>query len=94
MASSSVKDSSGYDIRKFDGSNSGLWKEQIQDILVQKKQKAPISFAMRQAAVTEHFQVTQYEWEELDAKKRSTIQLNNDVLGYFIVKVCPSTHAT
>ena len=60
MASSSAKDSSGFDIRKFDGSNFGLWKEQIQDILVQKKQRKkkqrePIAFATRQAALTEHF---------------------------------------
>ena len=76
MASSSAKDSSGFDIRKFDGSNFGLWKEQIQDILVQKKQRAPIAFATRQAALTEHFQVTQFEWEELDAMARSTICLH------------------
>ena len=76
MASSLAKGSSGFDIRKFDGSNFGLWKEQIQDILVQKKQRAPIAFATRQEAQTEHFRCTQYEWEELDAMARSTIRLH------------------
>ena len=55
MASSSAKDSSGFDIRKFDGSNFGLWKENIQDIMVQKKQRAPIAFATRQTSQIEHF---------------------------------------
>ena len=94
MASSSAKDSSGFDIRKFDGSNFGLWKEQIQDILVQKKQRAPIAFATRQAALTEHFQVTQFEWEELDAMARSTIRLHLAESVYFIVLDCPTVHAT
>ena len=94
MALLSAKDSSGFDIRKFDGSNFGLWKEQIQDILVQKKQKAPISFATRQAATTEHFQVTQYEWEELDAMARSTIHLHLAKLVYFTILNCATVHAT
>ena len=55
MASSSAKDSSVFDIKKFDGSNFALWKEQIQDILVQKKQRAPIAFATREATLMEHF---------------------------------------
>ena len=94
MASSSAKDNSGFDIRKFDGSNFGLWKEQIQDILVQKKQRAPIAFATRQAALTEHFQVTQFEWEELDAMARSTIRLHLAESVYFTVLDCPTVHAT
>ena len=81
----SVKDSSMFDIKKFDGSNFALWKEKIQDILVQKKQRAPIAFATRQVALTEHFQVTQFEWEELDAMARSTICLHLAELVYFTV---------
>lgn len=34
---SSMKDRDVYDIKKFDGLKFALWKEQIQDILVQKK---------------------------------------------------------
>ena len=32
-----------YNIRKFDGTNFSMWKEQIKDVLVQKKQLKPIS---------------------------------------------------
>ena len=31
-----------YNIRKSDGTNFSLWKEQIKDVLVQKKQLKPI----------------------------------------------------
>ena len=37
-----------YDIKKFDGSNFALWKEQIQDVLVQKKQRLPILHGQRE----------------------------------------------
>ena len=58
-----------YDIKKIDGSNFALWKEQIQDILVQKKQRLPILHAQR----AEHMGLTQVQWDELDAMARSTI---------------------
>ena len=90
---SSAKDSIVFDIKKFDGSNFALWKEQIQDILVRKKQRAPIAFATRQAALTEHL-VTQFEWEELDAMARSTIHLHLVESIYFIVLDCAIAHAT
>lgn len=91
---SSTKDSSVFDIKKFDGSNFVLWKEQIQDILVQKKQRAPIVFATRQATLTEHFPLTQFEWDELDAMARSTICLHLAESVYFIVLDCTTAHAT
>ena len=91
---SSTKDNSVFDIKKFDGSNFALWKEQIQDILVQKKQKAPIVFATRAAALTEHFQVTQFNWDKLDAMARSTIRLHLAVSVYFRVLDCATVHAT
>eukprot|EP00250_Pteridium_aquilinum_P021200 c25051_g1_i1 orf=1172-1807(-) len=91
---SSMKDRDVYDIKKFDGSNFALWKEQIQDILVQKKQKAPILFANRAAALTEHFQVTQYDRDELDAMARSTIRLHLAESVYFTVLDCNTAHAT
>ena len=37
-----------YDIKKFDGSNFALWIQQIQDVLVQKKQRLPILYAQRE----------------------------------------------
>lgn len=91
---SSMKEGNVFHIKNLDGSNFALWKEQIHDILVQKKQRAPISFATRQAALTEHFQVTQYEWEELDALARSTIYLHLAESVYFTVLDCPTSHAT
>ena len=83
-----------FDIKKFDGSNFALWKEQIQDILVQKKQIAPITFATREAALTKPFQVTQFEWEELDAMARSTIRLHLAKPIYFTILDCATMHAT
>ena len=50
-----MKERDVYDIKKFDGLNFALWIEQIQDILVQKKQKALILFATKAMALTEHF---------------------------------------
>ena len=41
------RDKDVYDIKKFDASNFALWKEQIQDVLVQKKQILPILHATR-----------------------------------------------
>ena len=40
---SSSRERELYNIKKFDGTNFNLWKEQIQDVLVQKKQLKPIS---------------------------------------------------
>ena len=41
------KDRDVYDIKKFDDSNFALWKEPIQDVLVQKKQRLPICYNAR-----------------------------------------------
>lgn len=60
-----------YDITKFDGTNFQLYKNQMQDVLVQKKQKLPILYAAR----SEEMNLTQIEWEELDELCRSTIRL-------------------
>ena len=70
MASSRDKDV--YDIKKFDGLNFVLWKEKIQDVLVQKKQRLPILHATR----TEQMNMTQFAWDELDALCRSMIRLH------------------
>ncbi|MCO5563294.1 hypothetical protein L7F22_016933 [Adiantum nelumboides] len=42
---STSKDRDIYDIIKLDGTNFQLWKNQMQDVLVQKKQKLPIIYA-------------------------------------------------
>ena len=67
MVSTTTRDV--YDIKKFDGSNFSLWKEQIQNVLVQKKQRLPILHAER----GEDMGLTQVQWDELDALARSTI---------------------
>ena len=43
---STIKERDIYDIKKFDGTNFQLWKNQMQDVLVQKKQKLPIMYAV------------------------------------------------
>ena len=79
-----------YDIRKFDGNNFALWKEQMQDVLVQKKQRLPIM----QATCTENLGMTQIEWEELDALARSTIRLDLVESVYFTVLECATAYVT
>ena len=61
-----------YDIHKFDGNNFALWKEKMQDVLVQKKQR----LAIMQATRTENLGMTQIDWDELVALARSTIRLH------------------
>ena len=50
-----MKERDVYDIKKFDGLNFALWIEQIQDILVQKKQMDRILFANRSMTLTEYY---------------------------------------
>ena len=77
-----------YDIKKFDGSNFALWKEQIQDVLVQKKQRLPILHAER----GEDMRLNQAQWDELDAMARSTIRLHLSESVYFTILECKSAH--
>ena len=86
----SSRDKDVYDIKKFDGSNFALWKEHIQDILLQKKQRLPILQATR----IEHMNMTQFEWDELDALCRSMIRLYLAELAYFTVLEFATSHAT
>ncbi|MCO5601389.1 hypothetical protein L7F22_055509 [Adiantum nelumboides] len=69
---STSKDRDICDIKKFDGTNFQLWKNKMQDLLVQKKQKLPIIYATR----IEEMNLTQFQWEELDKLCRSTIRLH------------------
>ena len=79
-----------YDIHKFDGNNIALWKEQMQDVLVQKKQRLPIMQATR----TENLGMTHIEWDELDAMAKSTIRLYLAESIYFTILECAKTYAT
>ena len=76
---STTKERDIYDIKKFDGTNFQLWKNQMQDVLVQKKQKLSIIYG----AHTEEMNLTQFQWEELDELCRSTIRLHFTESVYF-----------
>ena len=69
MSSSSEREL--FNIGKFDGTNFSLWKEQIQDELVQKKQLKPIS-----RPSTKPVDMSDANWAELDALAKSTIRLH------------------
>ncbi|MCO5601379.1 hypothetical protein L7F22_055499 [Adiantum nelumboides] len=75
-----LKESDVYDIKKFDGTNL-FWKNQMQDVLVQKKQKLPIMYLER----TEQMNMTQFHWNELDELCKSTIRLQLAKSIYFFV---------
>ena len=60
-----------YNIRKFDGTNFSMWKEQLKDVLVQKKQLKPISEPTAKPA-----DMSKEDWAELDALTKSTIRLH------------------
>ena len=84
------KERNVYDMRKFDGNNFALWKEQMQDVLVQKKQRLPIMHA----TCTENLGMTQIEWDELDAMARATIRLHLAESVYFMILECATTYGT
>ena len=68
MASSSK--SSLFNIEKMDGRNFPLWKEQIYNVLVQKKQVRPIKLKGIKPEGT-----SDIDWQDLDELARSTIML-------------------
>ena len=84
MASSSEKDV--YNIRKFDGTNFPIWKEQIHDVLIQKGQLEPLMDR-------EEGMYTDGEWKKLDAKARSTIRLHLAESVYFTIVGEPTAKA-
>ena len=74
-----------YSIRKFDGTNFPIWKEKIQDVLIQKGQLQPLH--EREEGIIDA------EWKMLDAKARSTIRLLLAELVYFTIVGEPTTKA-
>ena len=87
-----------YNIRKFDGTNFSMWKEQIKDVLVQKKQLKPIS-----GPTAKPPGMSQEDWAELDALAKSTVKLHLAESVYFTMvsettsfnlwkKLCSSTY--
>ena len=78
MASSSEREL--FNIRKFDGTNFSLWKEQIQDVLVQKKQLKPIV-----GPNAKPVNMSDGDWAKLDVLAKSTIRLHLAESVYFTV---------
>ena len=79
MASSS--ESSLFNIQKLDGTNFPFWKEQIYNVLVQKKQVRPIKLKGVKPEET-----SDIDWQDLDELARSTIMLTLSKSVYFNVK--------
>ena len=68
------------EIRKFDGSNFALWKNQMRDVLVQRKQTRPLGGKAKKPN-----DMDDDDWEELDALTMSTIRLHLADSVYFTV---------
>ena len=79
MASSS--ESSLFNIEKLDGTNFPFWKEQIYNVLVQKKKVRPIKLKGVKPEETSNI-----DWQDLDELARSTIMLTLSKSVYFNVK--------
>ena len=69
-----------FHIEKLDGTNFPFWKEQIYNVLIQKKQVKPIKF---KGVKPEN--MDQDEWAEMDELVRSTIMLDMSKLVYYNV---------
>ena len=79
MASSS--ENSLFNIEKLDGTNFPFWKEQIYNVLVQKKQASPIKLkGVKPEGMSD------IDWQEMDELARSTIMLTLSKSVYFNVK--------
>ena len=63
-------------IEKLDGTNFPFWKEQVFNVLVQKKQGKPIKYKGKKPN-----SMSQEDWEDMDMMTRSTIMfsLSKDV---------------
>ena len=86
MATSS-NESSLFNIEKLDGTNFPFWKEQIYNVLVQKKQVKPIKLKGVKPERT-----SQEGWDDLDELARSTIMLTLSKSVYFNVKHMKTSH--
>ncbi|MCO5557515.1 hypothetical protein L7F22_011080 [Adiantum nelumboides] len=81
MASSTSAENTFFNIKKLDGSNYAYWKEQIYNVLVQKKQAKPILLASLKLE-----DMDMDDWIELNKLARSTIMLTLHKSIYFNVK--------
>ena len=69
--------STAFHIEKLDGTNFPFWKEQIYNVLVQKKQVKPIKLK-----VVKPKAMDQEEWAKMDELARSTIMLSMTKIVY------------
>ena len=74
-------ESSLFNIEKLDDTNFPFWKEQIYNVLVQKKQVKPLKL---QGIKPEGMSAG--DWDEMDELARSTIMLTLSKSVYFNVK--------
>ncbi|MCO5593962.1 hypothetical protein L7F22_047981 [Adiantum nelumboides] len=81
MASFTSVENTLFNIEKLDGSNYAYWKEQIYNVLVQKKQAKPIRLAGLKSE-----DMDMDDWIELDELARSTIMFTLHKSIYFNVK--------
>ena len=74
-----------HEIRKFDGSNFALWKNQMRDVLIRRRQLRSLDGEANRLEG-----VTNEDWEELDLLAMSTIRLHLADNMYFTVLDCDS----
>ena len=86
VASLSSK-STAFNIEKLDGTNFPFWKEQIYNVLVQKKLVKPIKLKGVKSKNTD-----QEEWAEMDELARSTIMLSMTKIVYYNVNKCMTSY--
>ena len=72
---SSLSESTAFHIEKLDGTNFPFWKEQIYNVLVQKKQVKPLKVkGVKPEAMDPK------EWAEMDKLARSAITLAKNLV--------------
>ena len=86
VASSSFE-STAFHIEKLDGTNFPFWKEQIYNVLIQKKQVKPIKLKGVKPKAMDH-----EEWAEMDELARSTIMLSMTKTVYYNLNKCVTSY--
>ena len=76
-----------FNIKKLDGTNFPLWKEQIYNVLVQKKQVKPLKLHGIKLE-----DISKDDWDEMDDLARTTIMLTLSKSVYFNVKEMKSSY--
>ena len=76
-----------FHIERLDGTNFPFWKEQIYNVLIQKKQVKPIKLKGVKLE-----SMDQEEWTEMDELARSTIMLSMTKIVYYNVNKCVTSY--